>query len=172
MQSNSYRIVRRTGLWLVMLLYVAVLTKLILFKQSPRYVLKELKKDFTTQRIKNNLRHSNFSPLHTVKLYMRSNLSERIVFANIGGNILGFVPFGFLLPLLFRFFHKKRRIIAAGLLFSFGFETAQLITGLGRFDIDDLLLNTVGALLGFLLLRTMQLISQAQTKNPAVSGIL
>jgi glycopeptide antibiotics resistance protein len=172
MQSNSYRFVRRAGLWLVMILYVAVLTKLILLKQSPRNVLRELKKDFTTQRVKNNLRHSNMQPLSTVKLYMRSNLSERIVFANIGGNILGFVPFGFLLPLLFHFFYKKRRIIAAGFLFSLGFEAAQLITGLGRFDVDDLLLNTVGALLGFLLLRALEYFSSIQTKNPAVSGTL
>jgi glycopeptide antibiotics resistance protein len=41
--------------------------------------------------------------------------------------------------------------LIAGFLVSLGYETTQLLTGLGVFDVDDLILNTAGSFVGFLL---------------------
>lgn len=136
-------------------------------------MIRELKKDFTTQRVKSNLRHSNFSPMRTVALYLRSNLPKKNIVANVGGNIVGFMPFGFLLPIVIRYFRRKRRIVFAGFIFSLCFEAGQLVTGLGRFDVDDLILNTFGTLLGYLCYKLLRYsIKYPEIKNPAVSGTL
>ncbi|MBO4604740.1 MAG: VanZ family protein [Clostridiales bacterium] len=66
-------------------------------------------------------------------------------------NILLFVPFGFLLPTMAKCF---RKMIVTGLLgfaVSILIETVQFFTGLGIFDADDLLNNTIGALAGYIL---------------------
>jgi glycopeptide antibiotics resistance protein len=63
-------------------------------------------------------------------------------------NIAAFVPFGILIPLLFRVDFKKfiTFFIAAILLL----ETLQSLTFLGTFDIDDVISNTLGAIVGFI----------------------
>ena len=64
-------------------------------------------------------------------------------------------------------------IIPVGLLFSLGFEVCQAITGLGRFDVDDLILNTLGVWFGFLAFHLLLFISRpSEIKNPAISGTL
>ncbi len=71
---------------------------------------------------------------------------------NVVGNVLAFMPFGFLLP---KVFIKSKRILLISLLsfeLSLFAETLQLIFKLGCFDVDDLLLNTIGGILGFLFL--------------------
>lgn len=66
-------------------------------------------------------------------------------------NILLFVPFGFLLPTMAKFFRKLIVTGLLGFLTSVAIETIQFFTGLGIFDIDDLLNNTIGALAGYIL---------------------
>lgn len=73
---------------------------------------------------------------------------------NVVGNVVVFMPFGFFVPSL----EKKRRrlffdflkITVLGFLFSLTVETVQLVTKVGCFDVDDLMLNTVGVALGYI----------------------
>lgn len=79
----------------------------------------------------------------------RAILGNQVVLMNLVGNVAGFMPFGFLLPLLSV---KERRWIMVFLLtfeLSLVVEVLQLFTGVGSFDVDDLLLNTLGGLLGY-----------------------
>ena len=39
------------------------------------------------------------------------------------------------------------------MLFSIGIETAQLLTKVGAFDVDDIFLNTVGGLMGYIFMK-------------------
>ncbi len=66
-------------------------------------------------------------------------------------NILLFVPFGFFLPLLWKRYRSLNKIATAGFLFSCAIETAQLFAPRIT-DVDDLMMNTAGAVLGYLLL--------------------
>lgn len=73
----------------------------------------------------------------------------RYVMVNIAGNIAAFMPFGFLLS-----FVTKRRIYAGNatlytFLLSLSAEVIQLLSMTGAFDVDDLILNTVGGALGY-----------------------
>lgn len=71
---------------------------------------------------------------------------------NLFGNLLAFVPFGYILPEILEekyhmwsFWHVLRK----GFFFIIGIEVFQLITYIGNFDIDDIILNTVSVVIGF-----------------------
>ena len=64
-------------------------------------------------------------------------------------NILLFVPLGYMLPCIFKKLQKALRgVVLIGFFCSLLIETVQLITHLGWFDLDDLLNNTIGCVLG------------------------
>ncbi|MCL1819336.1 MAG: VanZ family protein [Oscillospiraceae bacterium] len=66
------------------------------------------------------------------------------------GNIGWFVPFGFFLPVLL----KKERfsaVIITGFLFSLSIETLQYVFRKGVAELDDLILNTLGVVIGYLI---------------------
>ena len=80
----------------------------------------------------------------------REQIGTFSVFANLFGNILIFVPYGFFISLASRsrgFF--KTLFCSMGL--SLGVEIVQLFTRVGSFDVDDILLNTVGGVLGYII---------------------
>jgi glycopeptide antibiotics resistance protein len=73
-------------------------------------------------------------------------------FSDTAGNIILFIPFS----LFFYFLGKvksKRRIILYAFLTSLGIECIQFLFQIGTADVDDLLLNTAGALVGTVLIR-------------------
>lgn len=68
---------------------------------------------------------------------------------NIILNYLLFVPFGILIPLEHKRFRNIWKTTLAAFVFSLSIEMIQLITGIGIFEFDDLLGNTVGAMIGY-----------------------
>ncbi len=80
----------------------------------------------------------------------REVLGAFAVFTNLFGNILIFVPYGFFISMA-----SRVRGFFLTLFYSFGLslcvEVFQLLTRVGSFDVDDLLLNTFGGILGYLL---------------------
>lgn len=69
-----------------------------------------------------------------------------------GLNILLFVPFGFIVPIVFRNFTKVKDIAKAGFAFSLLIELSQLLN-IRSTDIDDLIFNTMGAVIGYIIYR-------------------
>ena len=69
---------------------------------------------------------------------------------NLLGNVLAFLPFGFILPLAY---HEKAdsmaKVFGIGLGCIVLMELFQLITKLGSLDVDDILLNMLGILGGY-----------------------
>ena len=68
---------------------------------------------------------------------------------NVLLNIALFVPLGVLLPVLSGKFRKWKQMLLAGLGVSLAIEFAQLATGRGMFDVDDLFTNVLGAMVGW-----------------------
>ena len=94
---------------------------------------------------------NNFVPFRSIFGYIKdffSGYQSVFVFQCIG-NILLFVPYGFFIAVASRFrgFFKT---VCSGCLLSLGVEVFQLFTKVGSFDVDDLFLNTIGGLLGYL----------------------
>lgn len=80
----------------------------------------------------------------------REQLGVFAVVTNLLGNVIGFIPYGFILPVIARKCRSGFFIILSGFGISLLVETIQLITKVGCFDVDDLILNTLGAALGYL----------------------
>ena len=72
------------------------------------------------------------------------------------GGVSFFMPFGFFLPIISRRSRKWYNTVMFGFVFSFILETLQLVFMVGSFDVDDMLLNTLGAALGFLSFQAVQ----------------
>lgn len=94
----------------------------------------------------------------------REQLGFFAMFTNLFGNVLIFVPFGFFMPMA-----SKYRSFFMTLFYSFVFslfvELFQLITKVGSFDVDDLFLNTLGGILGYILFMVCNSIRRAYAKK-------
>lgn len=82
-----------------------------------------------------------------------------VTLVNLLGNVICFMPFGFLLPTISKSKIIKNviSVMILAMLFSLLIETAQLITKVGAFDVDDIFLNTVGGFLGYIVLKLTRL---------------
>lgn len=75
---------------------------------------------------------------------------QRIWWQNLAGNLVLFLPMGCLLPLLFPRFRSFFRTVLFTALLVICVEALQLLTFTGSCDIDDLILNLTGCVLGYL----------------------
>lgn len=97
----------------------------------------------------------NLVPFKTVVAFVRrfNNSSSaylaRHAFINLAGNIVLFVPLGFFLPYFFPKLRRFRYFVAMTAAIITTVELLQWITLLGSADIDDLILNVLGASIGF-----------------------
>ncbi|MCM3743220.1 VanZ family protein [Sporosarcina luteola] len=72
---------------------------------------------------------------------------------NTLGNILIFIPLGVFLPILFKRYTSFSRAITFSIIVSFTLEALQFLLQIGQFDIDDLILNAIGSMVGFLFIK-------------------
>lgn len=142
------KIILKMTLLLILCLYLAILSKLILFKYIP---LSEIINHFNFTYDEYHWRSNNFVPFKTIYFYLYlADINLNIRIENLVGNIIGFVPFGFILPLLAKKFQKLSAVTVSTFCLSLTFELLQLVFEFGSFDVDDLILNTIGGLLGYL----------------------
>ncbi len=72
---------------------------------------------------------------------------------NIFGNILAFTPFGFLLPVISEENRKLAKVALVTFQFSLTIELLQLVFKVGIFDVDDLFMNTLGGIIGYIIFK-------------------
>ncbi len=92
----------------------------------------------------------NFVPFKTIRSYLKYSSGSENTFVNIAGNILMFVPWGFGLPLLWRKCRYLWKVMSASVMLPVFIEFCQLFIG-RSVDIDDVILNFAGGVLGGLL---------------------
>ena len=95
----------------------------------------------------------NLVPFEEIRRFIiyRNYVSIEAFLLNLFGNLLVFFPIGFLVPIWRLEKTGCIRIIIYAFLFSLCIETLQLITKVGVFDVDDLMMNTVGGLIGWII---------------------
>lgn len=71
-------------------------------------------------------------------------------------NVLVFIPWGILLPEIFKVMRRFRFVVASAAGLSFVIELVQLIFRLGLFEFDDIFHNTLGAFIGYGLWRVIR----------------
>ncbi len=139
MQASTKKILREICL-IFFAVYVIVLAYFLFF--SDGYGRTTMYEDF----------RYNLIPFQEIKRFYIYSANVGIVasITNIAGNVVAFMPFGALI----RWVRDKKTgpFVAIGytFLFSLAIELVQLVTRVGVFDVDDLILNTLGGLIGYL----------------------
>ena len=106
------------------------------------------------RKVGTGVRRMNTHPFHEIKRFwaMRYTYGWKTTIMNLGGNILIFAPLGFLIPMSSK--NKVTRnffvVTLISVMFSGAIEVVQILTKVGAFDIDDIILNTLGAVCGYI----------------------
>lgn len=133
--------------WLLFIIYLLFLVKIILFK----YPI-SLREIFTAPKrpLSYRIGSSNFIPFRSISQFLFKGINIRNSLENLLGNIIAFGPLGFLLPMLTNKMNKFKFVILSAFVLSLIFEIIQLLTSLGEFDVNDIILNVIGGALGYL----------------------
>lgn len=146
--EKTERTAKRKWLTLLFLLYLILIIKLIVFKY-PLSMMKAIVDSWQKDVILEGLHSANFVPFKTIKMYIRYyDLPGLRSFANLFGNVLIFIPMGALLPLVHKASKNPLIMLINALLFIVGIEVFQLFSAFGAFDVDDIILNGLGVILG------------------------
>ncbi len=132
---------------IVLAVYLAVLLRLFVFK------------DFSLNIFSLNYRYPmrwnvdhNYIPLTTILPFLAGYPTWSDALRNVLGNIIPFMPIGLLLPLVYRPISWKS-VLGFAVLLSLGIEILELVLRAGIFDVDDILLNALGVMLGYVVFR-------------------
>ncbi|MGN0426874.1 MAG: VanZ family protein [Agathobacter sp.] len=112
----------------------------------------------------NNLASVNLIPLKSIIEQLCDNNSvvaqediASVSMLNLMANLLLFLPLGFFVPLLWGKFNNVKKIVYLGIGVSALVEFIQMFVGRST-DIDDVILNTIGVLIGFLIFRLLKMV--------------
>lgn len=103
----------------------------------------------------------------------------KLIVKNVGGNILLLMPLGFFAPMLLDMYMRLKNTLLLGLLVSLSIECLQFVElllgiGMGRVvDIDDVICNVLGTVLGFLIYKMIfAILSKTMTPSQQSSGLM
>ena len=106
----------------------------------------------------------NLVPFNTIKIYKFSQ-------KQIWGNLLMLMPLGFYVPMLMKSRVTYLRVFITALAASTCIELLQLLTNFRSSDIDDIIMNTTGAVLGFVLFRILSSPQLTREKKPVMLSL-
>jgi glycopeptide antibiotics resistance protein len=133
-------------------LYVYAVIKVILFKFGSidiPFLWNQVQKNLENPaHIKNRLQLANFVPLESISTNIQVLSSHDLI--NLLGNIAVFMPYGVFLILM----SENHRMSFIGVFtrslgLSLCLECLQVVFSIGSFDVDDLILNVSGGLIGY-----------------------
>lgn len=97
----------------------------------------------------------NLTPFHTLRRQLRLLFDVdrpwlmRHALVNLSGNVVLFIPLGIFLPMLWERLRTLWKVLLSAALIITAVEAVQVLTLLGRCDIDDLILNILGTAIGY-----------------------
>ncbi|MGN0373801.1 MAG: VanZ family protein [Enterocloster sp.] len=132
--------------WVLFILYLCLLAYFMFFSES--FGRTDGDRDYAY----------NLVPFREITRYFKYYrvMGITLFLLNIVGNVAAFMPFGFFLPIISRRSKKWYNTVMFGFVFSLILESLQLVSRVGSFDVDDMLLNTIGAALGFISYQAVQ----------------
>ncbi len=123
----------RVLLWVLLLCYLAVLLRITVFRS-----------DFGAHALCSNGKILWIPFVELLRIFRYDKAMFLYLFV---GNLIWFMPLGFLLPILTG---GRSRVIFCGFLLSLYIEVSQYVFGTGVSEVEDLILNTLGTALGYL----------------------
>lgn len=142
----------------ILIAYFGILIKVMVFKDLPTIRIGRLMVNFGGT---DGGHPANFVPFKTILPYLFGHKGLIIAGVNLVGNIVILVPVGFLLP----FVYPKitwTESLAAAVVTGLGIEVMQVVLRVGIFDIDDVILNALGVMVGYGIYRVLAKWSHAK----------
>ena len=148
-QKNKNNRITRAVLWGLFVVYCGILVWML-------YLSRDYRGGYTFGEYIS--RFSNFIPFKTVFHYAKIASTGSLEFIglflwNIMGNLVMLLPLGAVLPCLFRRIDRFWKVVITVTITVILIELAQLILRVGVVDIDDLILNLSGAMIGYAILK-------------------
>ena len=143
MRKKPVSVVRESMMYIFFLYCVSIFSQTII----PHFNLINGDVDFYFER---SYVSSNFVPFETISLYTKqlSGPLAHIAFYNLAGNIVLFIPFGLLIPLLWRAFRSFLGMLVLAIFIPVFIEGTQYFIG-RSVDIDDVILNALAIIFGY-----------------------
>ncbi|HEX7724670.1 MAG TPA: VanZ family protein [Candidatus Paceibacterota bacterium] len=129
-----------------LVVYSIILVIVMVFKDVPMIRVGQIMLNFGGTEV--GAHPANFIPFATIIPYLVGEKGLLIGAINIIGNIILLVPLGFLAMFVWRTMSWKKALLW-GLVSGLTIELLQTILRLGIFDIDDVILNALGFMIGF-----------------------
>ena len=124
------------------ILYSAILINFVGFKAIPTIHIGHLRFNFAHP----HTGPGNFVPFKTIVPELTQLHLMDIV--NLIGNIIPFMPIGLLAPLVFRSISWQKALLL-GVVTGLTFEVMEVVFRVGIFDVDDVILNGLGVMIGY-----------------------
>lgn len=143
----------KVNLWIFFIIYLVLLITLTLF--DPIWGRHGINNVIDTDSFSYYIDHAfNCIPFKTIRIYINNIsynvLSKENIIYNLLGNFVCLMPLAIFLPLLFKSENKFKAYLETILCVTMSIEIIQFITTSGTCDIDDIILNTLGAVLLYL----------------------
>ena len=150
----------KVNLWIFFVLYCGLLITLTLFDpmwgRNGLSIFNWSQDDFSKYFNYYVESSVNLIPFKTIIGYIKdiftSLLDTSNIFANLLGNLVCMMPFALFIPMLFKKINNTKKFLLTILCITLGIELIQFITFLGSCDIDDIILNTLGAFIMYKIL--------------------
>lgn len=139
--KNAKKIIRILS-WFIFVVYLVALVYFLFFSEQ-------------LGRVPSDEYKYSLVPFKEITRYIRywRAIGSYYVLLNLFGNVLCFVPFGFVLPVISKEQRRFWKILVLSFLTSLLVELIQLVSKVGSCDVDDMLLNTLGGIIGYLMFR-------------------
>ena len=131
-------------LWWV---YIALLFVFVVVKFKGSFY--ELSDRINTYSMQGSINY-NLIPFRSMSAQIE-RITQWWALKNLLGNIIPFIPFGFLLPVTYKKFSSAISVFVIGLASILLIEIFQFFTKLGSFDVDDIILNMTGIVCGYVI---------------------
>jgi glycopeptide antibiotics resistance protein len=129
---------------LLLIAYLFLLIKILVLKDLAMVQVGQMRFNFGgTQE-----GTANLIPFKTILFYLQGHNGFLIAFINIIGNIVALVPLGLLLPFVLQKLNWKK-ILLLSFVAGLAIELVQMCLHIGIFDIDDVILNGLGVIVGY-----------------------
>ena len=147
MQRQTKKHIKNLGL-ILFLIYIGFLTYFLFFAE-----------EYQRNIVAESYRYNSMPFKEIIRFWTyRAQLGTKAVVINLGGNLGAFIPFGLFVPIISVKLRKAWKVILLGALLSTAIEFLQLVTKVGCCDIDDIILNTIGTMIGYWLFLLCHLI--------------
>ena len=124
--------------------YGALLIRFVVFKAMPVIHIGHLRFRFAGT----HTGPGNFTPFKSIVPLLMGRGNQLIAMVNLFGNIIPFMPIGLLAPLVDRSI-SWQKVLVLGVLTGLTFEVMEVVFRVGIFDVDDVILNAFGVMVGY-----------------------